>query len=334
MHFLITGHTGFKGSWLSVMLKLQGHKVSGLSLAPVPESLFNQARLKDLFDADLRIDISKEIDHDFTNSKPDVLIHLAAQPLVKESYKDPILTFKTNVIGTLNVLEITKQLSLLSTLIITTDKVYQINVENNGYVESDPLGGNDPYSASKAAADLATQSWRNSFSNHPIGIARAGNVIGGGDFAQNRLLPNLMESYLNDRSPILRFPNSIRPWQHVLDCLNGYLKLIEFQIQESIASEWNFGPRNSEVHTVKEVAEKVGSFWPGSKKWEIDDSVHEKETDILTLNSEKARTLLEWEEKLDFHNSIDWASQFYFDMHSGKDPRKLLEKQIDNYLNL
>jgi CDP-glucose 4,6-dehydratase len=334
MHFLITGHTGFKGSWLSLLLKLQGHKVSGISLPPTPKSLFELSGLQSIFDADLRMDISQEIHKDVYKLKPDILIHLAAQPLVKESYKNPILTFNTNVIGTLNVLEITKQMSLLSTLVITTDKVYRVSGKNSGYVESDSLGGNDPYSASKAAADLATQSWRMSFGNHPIGIARAGNVIGGGDYAQNRLLPDLIESYINNRPPVLRFPNSVRPWQHVLDCLNGYLKLIEFQINDSVASEWNFGPRNSEIHTVKDVAEKVGSFWPGSLKWQMDDSAHEKETEILTLNSEKARTLLNWEEKLDFDKSIDWTSQFYFGMHSGKDPRKLLEEQISTYLAL
>jgi len=193
MHYLITGHTGFKGSWLSLMLQVQGHTVSGISLDPLEKSLFNQANLGEIFENDFRIDIrnSKEFRQAVEKVEPEVIIHLAAQPLVRESYKDPIGTFETNVLGTLNLLEATKELSnLKSTLIITTDKVYKNYNHLRGYVETDELGGDDPYSASKAAADIATQSWVKSFATSPVAIARAGNVIGGGDYGFCTLCPS------------------------------------------------------------------------------------------------------------------------------------------------
>jgi CDP-glucose 4,6-dehydratase len=332
MHFLITGHTGFKGAWLSMLLKIQGHKVSGLALEPTSNSLYTRASLANIFSNDFRVDIDREIPKDVIKSNPDVLIHLAAQPLVKESYKNPVSTFQTNVIGTLNVLELTKYLELSSSLFITTDKVYKISDSKKAYSETDELGGNDPYSASKAAADIAIQSWRKSFTSRPVGIARAGNVIGGGDFAENRLLPDLVNSYSLSKPPVLRYPNSIRPWQHVLDCLNGYLHLIDFQATHEISSEWNFGPSKRDRHTVKEVAEKVGEQWGQYKNWQADQLDHEKETAFLMLNSEKSRKILKWKEKLDFEEAMNWTSKFYFDDLAGEDPRKLMENQINKFL--
>ena len=332
MHFLITGHTGFKGAWLAMLLKAQGHKVSGLALEPTPESLYTRASLSNIFSSDFRVNIDNQISKEVTKCNPDVLVHLAAQPLVKESFKNPLPTFQTNVMGTLNVLELTNYLDLSSSLFITTDKVYKISNNKKAYTESDDLGGNDPYSASKAAADLAIQSWRSSFASYPIGIARAGNVIGGGDFGNNRLMPDLVNSYSEKKTPVLRYPNSIRPWQHVLDCLNGYLKLIDFQRESKISSEWNFGPGKRDVHSVKEVAEKVGKHWGQNKNWVLDKENHPKETGILMLNSEKARKQLKWKEKLNFEESINWTAKFYFDDKSGKDPRKLMENQINDFL--
>jgi CDP-glucose 4,6-dehydratase len=222
MHYLLTGHTGFKGTWLSLLLSSAGHEVSGISLNPVEGSLFSRVRPRDLLNADVRLDIrdAAAVHEQIARIAPDVVIHLAAQPLVRESYRDPRGTFDTNVWGTINVLEATRRTeSVQATLIVTTDKVYRNDGRSTGYVESDPLGGHDPYSASKAMADLATQSWRASYPGTPIAIARAGNVIGGGDVSPDRLMPDLIAAFATGTPARIRNPRAIRPWQHVLDCL-------------------------------------------------------------------------------------------------------------------
>jgi len=266
MHYLITGHTGFKGAWLSLMLKTLGNQVSGISLAPESNSIFELSNMSEIFDQNLYQDIRTLRSSDLPKMNVDVVIHLAAQPLVKASYKSPIDTFQTNVIGTLNVLEVTKDLNPKAILIITTDKVYKNSGKTSGYVESDPLGGSDPYSASKAAADIATQSWRSSYGVAPISIARAGNVIGGGDFAENRLIPDLINSFIEDKPPIIRYPQSIRPWQHVLDCLNGYLSLVDKQLNDGVNGEWNFSPPATPTHSVSEVASEAAKLWGSNKQ--------------------------------------------------------------------
>ena len=334
MHYLITGHTGFKGAWLSMMLKTKGNKVSGISLAAEKSSIFNLSNLEDIFDNNIIKDIRDISNRDLPKMDIDIVIHLAAQPLVKTSYDFPVETFQTNVIGTLNVLELTKKIKPKATLIITTDKVYKNTSKKNGYVESDPLGGSDPYSASKAAADIATQSWRSSYGDHPIAIARAGNVIGGGDFADNRLLPDLINSFIQNRQPKLRYPEAIRPWQHVLDCLNGYLMIIDKQIDESISGEWNFSPPASPTHTVAEVATLAAKFWGSEQNWISDSIEHKAETDMLILDSSKARKELNWSEKLSFEESISWTVDFYKEVNSGKNQRSLLEAQINKYQSL
>jgi CDP-glucose 4,6-dehydratase len=230
MHFLITGHTGFKGAWLSLLLRERGHNVSGISLEPENNTLYKSASIGKFFEHDIRCDIRDldRLQRNFNSISPDVVIHLAAQALVRESYKDPIRTFETNVHGTINVLKASQNLpKLKAQLIVTTDKVYKNMDKLNAYIESDPLGGQDPYSASKAMADIATQSWLSSFVNAPTGIARAGNVIGGGDISTDRLIPDLIKSYTSGLTPRLRAPKAVRPWQHVLDCLNGYLSLVD-----------------------------------------------------------------------------------------------------------
>jgi len=315
MHYLITGHTGFKGSWLSLMLEMQGHTVSGIALDPLEKSLFNQAQLHNIFKHDLRLDIRngdtlavamKEI-------QPEVLIHLAAQPLVRESYKTPVETFDTNVLGTLNVLEATRELhDLKATLIITTDKVYKNHNQLRGYVESDELGGDDPYSASKAAADIATQSWAKSFAKSPIAIARAGNVIGGGDWAQDRIIPDLVNAYSSGALPILRFPDAIRPWQHVLDCLNGYLVLVEKQISEHLVGAWNFGPELSESHKVSDLVENFADAWGITGiSWNLEANEQPHEAGYLLLDSSKAREMLGWADQLSFTETVKWTMSWY-----------------------
>jgi CDP-glucose 4,6-dehydratase len=331
MHYLITGHTGFKGSWLSLMLQMQGHTVSGISLHSMEKSLFNQANLNHIFQNDFRIDIrdSDSLSRAVKNIDPEVLIHLAAQPLVRESYKDPIRTFETNVMGTLNVLEATKRLkNLRATLIVTTDKVYKNKNDLRGYVESDPLGGDDPYSASKAAADLATQSWVKSFAASPVAIARAGNVIGGGDFAADRIIPDLVKAYSSNRLPAIRFPDAIRPWQHVMDCLNGYLALVESMLNYSTLGEWNFGPEATSFRTVRELVEEFAALSGlTGEVWCLDQGISYKESSILNLDSTKSLKNLNWKNILTWQESIELTHEFYFEQ--SRSDFEMMKSQID-----
>ena len=315
MHYLVTGHTGFKGSWLVMILKSLGHTVSGIALDPEAHSLFNQARIQELLEQDFRVDI-RDQDSVATTVKsvnPDVIIHLAAQPLVRYSYAHPIETFESNVLGTLNVLEATKGLAnLKATLVITTDKVYKNQGHKEGYVEDDALGGEDPYSASKAAADIATQSWVKSFAQSPVSIARAGNVIGGGDWAPDRLIPDLVRSYRASGTPVIRNPNSIRPWQHVLDCLHGYLLLVDSMVTRGTQGEWNFGPNHLEKYLVSDVILSFSRHYGVSgSPWELDHGTHPKESDFLLLNSAKARIQLGWVDRLDFEETLKWTASWY-----------------------
>jgi CDP-glucose 4,6-dehydratase len=286
--------------------------------------------LENILENDIRCDIrdsDKLADH-FKKINPDVVIHLAAQALVRESYKSPLATFETNVLGTLNVMKASQQIEALTAqLIITTDKVYKNINKPEGYIETDALGGQDPYSASKAMADIAAQSWLSSFDNPPSAIARAGNVIGGGDVCGDRLIPDLINSYSIGMTPKLRAPNSIRPWQHVLDCLNGYLLLIDAIIKGTGSGEWNFGPNDNEINTVADVAEIAGSIWGMETKWEQDEGLHPHEANLLLLNSEKARTKLEWKDKLDFIESVTWTTNWYLNVLQGGNP---LEETLRN----
>ena len=336
MHYLITGHTGFKGSWLSLLLQMQGHIVSGVALDPQEKSLFNQAELSNIFENDVRLDIRKrvEIAQVIKKINPEVIIHLAAQPLVRESYKYPVETFDTNVLGTLNILEATKQLkNLKATLVITTDKVYKNHNHLRGYVETDELGGDDPYSASKAAADIATQSWIKSFATSPIAIARAGNVIGGGDWASDRIIPDLVDAFRANTSPAIRNPNAVRPWQHVFDCLNGYLMSIERMLDDGKSEIWNFGPLSDQIFTVQELAEnfahKFGIELDFVSEKELSSSP--RETNYLSLDSTKARKLLGWNEKLDFQNALSWTAEWYKNINDHA-PRKVCTVQIQSFL--
>ena len=334
MHFLITGHTGFKGSWLTVLLRERGHTVSGISLEPEIDSLYEVANLKELLENDIRCDIRdfNQLDTNFKKVKPEVVIHLAAQALVGESYKSPIETFEVNVLGTLNVLRSSQSLgSLKAQLIVTTDKVYKNFSKSTGYVETEPLGGDDPYSASKAMADIATQSWLRSFRNPPTVIARAGNVIGGGDVCSDRLIPELIHSFTNNEFPRLRAPNSIRPWQHVLDCLNGYLMLVDQAVIGTAEGAWNFGPNEKEIKTVAEVAEIASTIWGLNRKWVLDDAYFPSESKLLLLNSEKARSKLSWSEKLTFDECIAWTVNWYKNVNSGSDPRDEMLKNIKEF---
>ena len=330
MHFLITGHTGFKGVWLSLMLRQRGHLVSGISLQPEVGSLFARAEIGKFLENDIRCDIreSSKLNSYFIDLNPDVVVHLAAQALVRESYKNPIDTFETNVMGTLNVIKASQLVrDLKAQLIITTDKVYKNINKASGYLETDALGGQDPYSASKAMADIVAQSWLASFENPLTAIARAGNVVGGGDVCADRLIPDLVHSYSSGLTPKLRAPESIRPWQHVLDCLNGYLILIDKVLDGSADGAWNFGPDQNQTKTVADVANIAGAVWGAEKSWENDLGTHPHEASVLILDSNKARTKLGWSEKLNFEESVEWTINWYKNVNNGNDP---LEETLKN----
>lgn len=337
MHYLITGHTGFKGSWLALMLEMQGHIVSGIALDPPVKSLFNQAELSPIFKHDLRLDIRDRVamKQAVEMIDPEVIIHLAAQPLVRDSFRIPVETFEINVIGTLNILEATRELkNLKAVLVITTDKVYKNQNHLRGYVESDELGGEDPYSASKAAADIATQSWIKNFAKVPMAIARAGNVIGGGDWARDRLIPDLVNNYSNGHVPSLRYPNAIRPWQHVLDCLNGYLCLIESQLKNNTGGAWNFGPKAIERYSAAQVAEKFCTVMKFTgEPWTLDSLVQPKEAQALLLDSKKSFDYLNWTNRLDFEESIEWTGKWYV-LSQNRSPFQITKDQIFRFFQI
>jgi CDP-glucose 4,6-dehydratase len=337
VHYLVTGHTGFKGAWLALLLLERGHTVSGLSLEPLEGSLFEAADVSGALKFDFRVDIR---DAEATRSaiqaaSPDVVMHLAAQPLVRESYRDPRGTYETNVMGTFNVLEaVSLTPSVRATLIVTTDKVYRNINQTAGYLESDPLGGFDPYSSSKAMADLLTQSWVSSFPGVPTAVARAGNVIGGGDVSKDRLLVDLIAAYSRNESPVIRFPAAVRPWQHVLDCVNGYLLLVDALLAGGGGGEWNFGPGEESFVPVANVASAAADFWGDGASWKQDSSINPHEAELLALDSSKAQSSLGWENMLPYPHSLEWTVEWYKLHHSGSDVKEITFDQLRKFENL
>ncbi|BBX73799.1 CDP-glucose 4,6-dehydratase [Mycobacterium shinjukuense] len=337
MHYLITGHTGFKGPWLTLLLLHRGHRVSGLALDPAGGSLFNRAGLADLLVSDLRVDIR---DAGATTAAvsavaPDVVVHMAAQSLVRESYRNPRYTYETNAFGTLNVLEaVAATPSVRAHLVVTTDKVYRNTDQEAGYVETDPLGGDDPYSASKAMADLLAQSWIRSFPGAPTAIVRAGNVIGGGDVSPERLMPDLVAAFADGRAPLLRFPGAVRPWQHVLDCLNGYLTLADALLAGSGLGQWNFGPGRDSFVEVGQVATLAAELWGGGAHWELDSGNHPHEANLLALDASKARRELGWRNRLGFRDAVAWTIDWHRRVYAGADPLTLTREQITTFEGL
>jgi CDP-glucose 4,6-dehydratase len=336
MRYLITGHTGFKGSWLAAILKAQGHDVFGISLPALDKSIYKDARLTELFSKEYFLDIRdrQEFKKAIESIDAEVAFHLAAQPLVRESYKIPIETYETNVIGTLNFLDGIKQTDPGAALVITTDKVYKNKNLLRGYVESDELGGHDPYSSSKAAADIAAQSWVASYGVKNISIARAGNVVGGGDWATDRLIPDLARAFAAGSPAKVRYPNSIRPWQHVADCLAGYIALSDAMVSDGVAGEWNFGPNFETDMKVSRVADLAAKSWGDSAAWKLDEDPQLHEAGYLLLDSSKSREQLCWRDKLDFEATINWTLDFYKAATLGRSSRELLEEQVEAFLSL
>lgn len=337
---LVTGDTGFKGSWLSLWLKKLGADVYGLALPPQPKSHFEQIKLQDHithFDADIRdLDaVQKVVD----KVKPEMVFHLAAQALVGLSYDDPKQTFDTNVGGSMNVLEaIRHQPSVKTVVYITSDKCY-LNIEQDApYHEADELGGKDPYSASKACAEHVIYAYRESFfnkrDNFSSASTRAGNVIGGGDFSDKRIVPDIMRALMADDSIILRKPEATRPWQHVLDPLLGYLflgaKLHEHPGQ--FDSAWNFGPHPENVYTVEELTKHFIEAW-GSGQLQVQrDENAPAEATLLSLDITKAKDQLGWQPQLNFVDTVHWTTHWYKQVHEGAKPFDVTNAQLDGFM--
>jgi len=297
----LTGHTGFKGSWLSLWLFSLGAEVKGYSLNPptIP-SLFIEAKIDSIVNSHIGDIRDQETLHEsMVSFNPDILIHMAAQPLVRYSYNEPIETYEVNVIGTAKVLEVARSCINLKAIVnITTDKCYENDGRSQGYKESDPMGGYDPYSSSKGCAELVASAYRRSFlQDQGMGVAsvRAGNVIGGGDWADDRLIPDILRSFEKGRPVIIRNPKATRPWQHVLEPLSGYLILAQklYEDQKEYAEGWNFGPNEKDVRPVDWILDKMIVKWPNAS-WDLDSNSNPHEAGFLKLDIAKAESKLGW----------------------------------------
>jgi CDP-glucose 4,6-dehydratase len=341
----MTGNTGFKGSWLSLWLFSMGARVSGYALEPFGEHyLFNLCGIKRMMPtcfgdiADLSF-----LQQTMRAVGPEIVFHLAAQPLVRESYKEPALTYQTNVLGTVHLLEAVRSCRSVKVVVnVTTDKCYDNQEWLWGYRENEPLGGYDPYSSSKACAELATAAYRSSFfppqdySRHGVAIAtaRAGNVIGGGDWAAERLLPDVMRALLAAQPIVIRNPQSIRPWQHVLEPLSGYLELAEKLYQEGPAygEAWNFGPTDWDSRTVEWIVNYLCRFWGKGATYTVDSQAQPHEARFLKLDCSKARTRLEWQPRWNLEHALDKTIEWFKEYLNKGDIKQICLRQIDEYL--
>lgn len=337
---LITGHTGFKGSWAALWLAGMGAEVTGLSLpATGHESLFRLADVaREITSIEADIRNAEELRRHVADCRPQIVLHLAAQALVRASYSDPVGTWQTNVIGTLNLLEALKATGTKAqVLIVTSDKVYLNDETGRAFTETAALGGHDPYSASKAACEILTASWRDSFAkdaNLSIATARAGNVIGGGDFSEDRLVPDIWRAIREDKILQIRNPDATRPWQHVLDCLHGYLLYIEKGAgTPSLPRALNFGPATAVSRTVGEIAgELLATIKPGVS-WALDKGSGPREMDKLSIDSTLARTTLDWRDHLAGGALGRWTAEWYRAYDSGADMRTFSLEQITAFMN-
>lgn len=342
---LVTGHTGFKGAWLCMLLNSFGARVAGYALdPPTRPSLYALARVDKLVDAklgDVR-DLEQLTDR-VCAFAPEFVFHMAAQSVVLRSYDDPVETYSTNVLGTVNILEAVRRMRAPCNVInVTTDKCYENKGWVSGYRESDTLGGHDPYSNSKACAELVGQCYRDSFfplsrwNEHGVGLAsaRAGNVIGGGDWTSRQLVPDTIAALMQSQAVVLRHPQSVRPWQHVLDCLAGYLTLAEALAEDvhAYSGAWNFGPAEKDARPVCYVVEALASHWRVEKAWVQDSVSHPPEEQLLRLDVTKAATFLGWRCGLPIDDALRWVADWYHDFQGGRDARELCDEQISIYL--
>lgn len=338
----ITGHTGFKGSWTTLWLKKMGADVKGYSLKPnTTPSLYNILELEndilsefgDICDIDI---LTKSIQ----KFKPEIIFHMAAQPLVRESYVDPIKTYQTNVMGTLNLFEaIRKTDSVKAVVNITSDKCYQNHERTEGYKEHEPMGGYDPYSNSKGCAELITSSYRSSFFNNnnsskvALASVRAGNVIGGGDWAKDRLIPDILRAFEKNEIAIIRNPDAVRPWQHVLEPISGYFLVAEklYKYGQEYAEGWNFGPKESDSRAVKDVIDFIMNNWSKEVTWTLDKKKNPHEAMLLKLDISKAKTKLNWEPIWSLEKTLLSIIKWHEAWMAGNDIKSVTLNQIDEY---
>ena len=337
---LITGHTGFKGSWLSEILLMAGAEVHGFALKPETKpALFSQLRLAhriashtigDIRDAEALLDAVRRM-------RPQFIFHLAAQPLVRRSYREPAETFAANVMGTVNLLDACRQLALPCSIVcITTDKCYENDNSGRPFRETDPMGGADPYSASKGACEIALASYRRSFFSAPdspvrVASARAGNVIGGGDWAEDRIVPDAMRAFLKGKTLVVRNKRATRPWQHVLEPLSGYLALALALDRPECRSAFNFGPSPATVRTVDALAKRLAVHFPNAVVEHHADPSAPAEARLLQLDSTKAAVVLGWKPRWDFARTVDETAAWYSAVARGESPRAVTDAQIERF---
>lgn len=341
---LLTGHTGFKGSWLSLWLTEMGAQVTGMALAPETKpDLFSVARadlgvksvIGDIRTAELVLKTMQE-------AKPDIVIHMAAQPLVRYSYIDPIETYSTNVMGTAHVLEAVRQVSgVRAVVVVTSDKCYENNNINRAFLEEDAMGGHDPYSSSKGCAELVTTAYRSSYFSpsdyhiHGVAVAsaRAGNVIGGGDWARDRLIPDVMRAITHGQPVLIRSPQAVRPWQHVLEPLGGYLILAQSLYDNGVdfAEGWNFGPSASDAKPVQWIVEKLVNLWGPQACWTQDGGLHPHEANLLMLDSTKASKKLGWKPVWTLEQTLSRIVRWHRALLAGADMHAYCLDEIKAY---
>lgn len=333
----VTGHTGFKGSWLCLWLNMLGAKVTGYALKPPTKpDLFGLARVRGLIDSitgDVR-DLNK-LHRIMRAARPEIVIHMAAQPIVRESYKVPVETFSTNVMGTVNVLEAARNCPGIKAIVdVTTDKVYENREKGTGYREDEPLGGYDPYSSSKACSELVAAAYRRSYSMN-VATARAGNVIGGGDWAVDRLVPDFVRAILKGKKIVIRNPKAVRPWQHVLDPLAGYLLLAEklYQYGSKYVGAWNFGPDRRDAKTVEWLAGELCRLWDRDAAYKAKKGKHPHEAGFLMLDAAKARNELGWLPKWNIDEALKKIVIWTRAYAAGMDMRQVCREQIKEYMH-
>jgi CDP-glucose 4,6-dehydratase len=335
----LTGHTGFKGSWLSLWLASLGANVKGYALnPPTSPSLFNEAKVDSIIDSQIGDIRDQDALHDsMIKFDPDILIHMAAQPLVRYSYDAPIETYEVNVIGTAKVLEVARSCINLKAIVnITTDKCYENDERSEGYKEDDPMGGYDPYSSSKGCAELVASSYRRSFlQDQGVGLAsvRAGNVIGGGDWADDRLIPDILRSFEKKEPVVVRNPKATRPWQHVLEPLSGYLILAQklYKDQKEYAEGWNFGPNDEDVKPVDWILDKMISKWPNSS-WNLDSNSNPHEAGFLKLDISKAELKLRWKPTWKLDQALDKIINWHKSWLNKEDMQAVSFTEIEEYM--
>ena len=334
----LTGHTGFKGGWMSLWLYSLGAIVKGYSLKPLTSlALFEEANVRSVVDSQIGDILDFDtLQESILSFDPDIIIHMAAQPLVRYSYINPIETYEVNVIGTTKVLEVARSCSNLKAVVnITTDKCYENDNRSEGYKESDPMGGFDPYSSSKGCAELVTSAYRRSFlQEQGIGLAsvRAGNVIGGGDWAEDRLIPDILRSFEKNKPVVIRNPKATRPWQHVLEPLSGYLVLAQklYNDQDQYAEGWNFGPNEQDVKSVDWILDKMISKWPNSS-WVLDSNHNPYEADFLKLDISKAKYKLGWKPTWELDHTLDKIVNWHRSWLNKEDMQTICLTEIEEY---